>query len=126
MELRSLAMVLLSLSSGCAVGVPAEPPPLTDPMAQQGVNGLVASPPGFGASGRGGSSAVRATAGRGSAAGSAGSVAAGSGGASAGRGPGATRGPECEKLTCSTILDCVFMHFGNKCAFTKCESGVCL
>jgi hypothetical protein len=115
-------LVLSWLLNGCAVGVPAEPPPFNDPMAQQGVNGLVAEPPGFAASGRAGSSPLRATAGTGSTTSSAGSSvpAAGSGGS------GAARGPECQNLTCTTIFDCVFVHLGNKCAFTKCQGGVCL
>jgi hypothetical protein len=116
------SMLSLLLLGACASGVPADPPPLGNP---QSASGLVPEPTGFKASaGSGASSATRAAAGSGASAASssstfAGSPAAGSGGAAA------TRGPECQKLACVDIFDCVFVYLGNKCAFTKCEAGFC-
>jgi hypothetical protein len=119
----TLSMLSLLLLGACASGVPADPPPLGN---QQSASGLVPEPAGFKASaGSGATSAMRAVAGSGSSSTSssgstfAGSPAAGGGGAAA------ARGPECQKLACVDIFDCVFVYLGNKCAFTKCEAGFC-
>jgi hypothetical protein len=117
------SMLSLLLLGACASGVPADPPPLGN---QQAVSGLVPEPTGFKASaGSGAASSAQSTAGTGSSSSASASTtfvgrpAAGSGGASA------ARGPECQKLACVDIFDCVFVYLGNKCAFTKCEAGVC-
>jgi hypothetical protein len=122
MQLAATSSILsLLLLGACASGVPADPPPLN----LQATSSLVPEPSGFktagGSSARGaaGSSSASSSSSSASSSTFAGSSAAGSGGA------GAARGPECQKLTCVDIFDCVFVYLGNKCAFTKCEAGFC-
>jgi hypothetical protein len=124
MQLTATSSILsLLLFGACASGVPADPPPLANPQA---ASGLVPEPAGFNAA-----AGARALSNAQGAAGSSASSSASSSSTLAGRsaagsgGAAATRGPECQKLACVEIFDCVFVHLGNQCAFTKCEAGFC-